>query len=136
MPPLPGWKSCPVETTGLDSVGGGIDIAMINPPYIADDGARAYRDGGAMHGGQLSVDLARNAFDRLNPGGRVILYTGSAIVGGGDALREALARFVAAGGGDMAYTELDPDVFGEELTKPQYDDVDRIALIAAIIRRR
>jgi hypothetical protein len=35
----------------------------------------------------------------------------------------------------MRYREIDPDVFGEELEMPAYRDVDRIALIAAIITR-
>jgi precorrin-6B methylase 2 len=76
-----------VQTSALDGIEGLIDVAMINPPYIIDDSGRAYRDGGAMHGGQLSLDLTHSAMNRLAPGGRVILYTGSAIVNGRDPLR-------------------------------------------------
>jgi hypothetical protein len=79
--------------------------------------------------------LTTTALDRLSPGGRVILYTGSAIIGGRDALCAALEQCAATGGHILHYRELDPDVFGEELDKAAYRDVDRIALIAAIIYR-
>ena len=123
-----------VEARGLDGVEGRFDIAIINPPYIIDQGGRAYRDGGAMNGGALSVELARTALDRLCPGGRVILYTGSAIVRGRDALRDALQKLARDAGAQISYAEADPDVFGEELSKPQYREVDRIALVTCIIR--
>ncbi|WP_240320774.1 methyltransferase [Sphingomonas crusticola] len=124
-----------IETAGLERVDGPIDIATINPPYIVDDGARTYRDGGGMHGAELSLELTTAALDRVAPGGRVILYTGSAIVGGQDALRTALAQRAASAGCSLCYRELDPDVFGEELDGPAYRDVDRIALVAATLRR-
>jgi methylase of polypeptide subunit release factors len=124
-----------VECAGLEKVDGRVDVALINPPYIMDEHARTYRDGGGMHGAELSLDLAMTALERLNPGGRVILYTGSAIVSGQDALRSALEQRADADGWTLSYKELDPDVFGEELDHPAYQDVERIALIAAIIRR-
>ena len=71
--------------------------------------------------------------DRLKPQGRVILYTGSAIVGGEDRLAAALRREADERGYALHYREIDPDVFGEELSKPQYRDVERIAVVAAII---
>jgi SAM-dependent methyltransferase len=125
-----------VEGDGLDAVRGGIDVALANPPYIIDPSGRAYRDGGDMHGGQLSLDLACEAAARLNPGGRLLLYTGSAIVDGRDPLREALERSMAASGCTLDYDELDPDVFGEELEQPHYADVDRIAVIGAVATKR
>lgn len=122
-----------METPGIEGVEGDIDVAMINPPYIIDEDARTYRDGGGMHGAQLSLDLTDAALGRLRPGGRVILYTGSAIVRGQDRLQTALAQRAAHRGCRLRYRELDPDVFGEELEKPAYADVDRIALVAAIL---
>lgn len=116
----------------LDAVDGRFDVILANPPYMADEGERAYRDGGGMHGGQLSLDMARAALPRLNPGGRMVLYTGSAIVDGRDALGDALAELARALGCDLRYRELDPDVFGEELAKPAYRTVDRIAVVAAV----
>ena len=123
------------EAHGLEGIEGTFDRAVINPPYIIDDGQRAYRDGGEMHGAALSLELAKVALDRLRPGGQLILYTGSAIVGGRDALRSALADLAAMMNGTLAYREIDPDVFGEELSKPQYREGDRIALVSAIIRK-
>lgn len=121
--------------SGLDAVPPPLDLVTLNPPYIVDAAGRAYRDGGAMHGAQLSLDLTRQAIARLAPGGRAILYTGSAIVAGHDALCAALADAAGHAGCTMAYRELDPDVFGEELDAPGYADVDRIALVAAVLTR-
>lgn len=125
-----------VEADGLSGVAGGIDVALANPPYIVDAGKRAYRHGGDMHGGRASLDMAAAAAERLSPGGRLILYTGSAIVAGRDPLRDALADALALRGCDLRYRELDPDVFGEELERPEYAEVDRIAVVAAVATKR
>ena len=76
--------------------------------------------------------MATAAAERLAPGGRLILYTGSAIVAGQDRLHAALASALATRGCMLRYREIDPDVFGEELAGPLYAEVDRIALVAAI----
>jgi hypothetical protein len=65
----------------------------------------------------------------------VLLYTGVAIVDGRDELREALADQLPALGCTLRYRELDPDVFGEELVKPAYAEVERIAAIGAVVER-
>lgn len=124
-----------VETRGLTGVSGPFDLALANPPYIVDAQGRTYRDGGDMHGGRLSLDLATEALASLAPGGRLILYTGSAIVDGEDRLGAALADAAAAAGCTLAYRELDPDVFGEELSNPGYEEVDRIAVVAGVFAR-
>jgi hypothetical protein len=116
----------------LAGVDRGIDVVLANPPYIIDPDGRDYRDGGDLHGGQLSLDMAIAAADRLAPGGRLILYTGSAIIAGADPFRDALAAALTSRGCRLRYREIDPDVFGEELDEPAYADVDRIALVAAI----
>ena len=123
------------ETDSLDGIDGVFDLILANPPYIIDDSDRAYRDGGDMLGGQVSYDMAAMALPLLAPGGRMILYTGSAIVGGHDPLCHALGTLAGEQGVTIACRELDPDVFGEELAKPAYASVDRIALIAAIFTR-
>lgn len=125
-----------VEAADLSGIAPGVDLALANPPYIIDADGPAYRNGGGMHGGEISLDMARMAVERLAPGGRLILYTGSAIVGGRDRLDEALGRLAAERGCTFRYSELDPDVFGEELAKPQYRDVERIAAVAAILIKR
>jgi hypothetical protein len=35
----------------------------------------------------------------------------------------------------LDYREIDPDVFGEELSKPIYADVERIAVVGAVITK-
>ncbi len=124
-----------VEGAGLDGVEGDVDLVIANPPYIMDEDERAYRDGGGMHGAQLSYDWALAGADRLAPGGHMILYTGVAIVDGTDELHAALARELPARGCSFTYRELDPDVFGEELEKPLYRDVERIAAVGAVISK-
>jgi methylase of polypeptide subunit release factors len=124
-----------VETGTLDPVADPIDLAVINPPYIIDAGNRAYRDGGRMHGGEVPLEMTRMAMDRLAAGGRIILYTGAAIVEGRNALCEAIGRLAAERGFAFACRERDPDVFGEELARPVYRDVERIALIAVTLER-
>ena len=114
-----------------------IDLALANPPFIIDEAQRAYRHGGDRLGSQLSLDLAATIAARLAPGGRLLLYTGSAIVGGVDAFRADLAEAMAAAGCTLRYRELDPDIFGEELDRPTYAGagVERIAAVGAIATR-
>ena len=124
-----------VETVNgsLEGVRGPFDLAIANPPFMIDEKSRGYRDGGDMHGARLSLDWSVEALRRLDPGGRLILYTGSAIIDGRDPLREALEREVAAAGGSLRYRELDPDIYGEELAKPAYAGVERIAAVGAVV---
>lgn len=125
----------PVLAPDLDWVERSIDLALANPPYIIDEGQRSYRDGGGLRGGEVSLQMARAALDKLAPGGRLILYTGSAIVDGEDALGRGLAQLAQRAGCTLSYDQLDPDVFGEELERPAYREVDRIALVSAIFAR-
>jgi len=124
-----------VQGCGTEDVPEGVDIVLANPPYMMDEEGRTYRDGGDMHGARISLDWTLAAAARLAPGGRVLLYTGVAIVDGRDELREALADQLPALGCTLRYRELDPDVFGEELVKPAYADVERIAAIGAVVER-
>ena len=88
-----------------------------------------------MHGAALSLDWALAAAGRLAAGGRLLLYTGSAIVGGEDRLEAALRARLPALGCTLRYAELDPDIFGEQLDEPGYEDVERIAAVGAVIVR-
>ena len=119
----------------LADVAGQFDIAVANPPYIIDAEHRAYRDGGGLHGAELSLRMTRAVLSRLAPGGRFLLYTGSAIIGGKDLFREMAAEAAAEGECSLDYNEIDPDVFGEELAKPAYLRVERIAAVGAVFRR-
>jgi hypothetical protein len=125
-----------VEGSRLGDVAGPVDLVIANPPYIMDDAERAYRHGGGMHGAQLSLDWALEAAERLAPSGTMLLYTGAAIVDGRDGLREALETALPGLDCGLAYEEIDPDVFGEELEKPLYREVERIAAVGAAITRR
>lgn len=124
-----------VESPGLDGVDGDFDLILANPPYIADEGGRTYRHGGGALGGGLSLQWARDAARRLRPGGRMLLYTGSAIVEGRDAIRDGLEALAGETGFSLAYEELDPDVFGSELDRPAYHQVERIAVVGAVLTR-
>ena len=124
-----------VESDGVDDIADGIDLAIANPPFIFEEDAPAYRRGGGMHGAELSLKWTLDAAAKLAPAGRVLLYTGSAIVDGKDALRERLEAELPALGCEMRWRELDPDIFGEELEKPAYQDVERIAAIGAVVEK-
>jgi hypothetical protein len=95
---------------------------------MRDEAARAYRDGGGLFGEALSVRIVREALARLAPGGTLLLYTGVAVVDGQDVFWSAIRTLLADYAHD--YRELDPDVFGEELARPGYENVERIAAVA------
>ena len=129
----------PVRTVlapGLSGVGGRFDAIVANPPYIADDDGRIYRDGGGQLGAERALDWARSALDRLTPDGRLILYTGSPIVDGHDRILEALTALAEDAGLALTYEEIDPDVFGQTLKQGAYRDVERIAAVGAVIGPR
>ncbi len=119
-----------VECDTLAGVTTPVDLIIANPPYIADPAHRAYRDGGGAHGGAMSVRWAGDAARRLESGGVFALYTGSAIVNGEDPLKDAL--FETLHDFEVLYGELDPDVFGEELERADYADVERIAVVGVV----
>lgn len=125
-----------VEGSGMNAVTGPIDLAIANPPYIVDAQDRTYRHGGDMHGARLSLDWTLDAARRLEPGGRMLLYTGVAIIDGHDPLRDALERDLPELGCSLRYRELDPDIFGEELERSAYADVERIAAVGAVVGKR
>lgn len=122
-----------IEGAGLAAVEGPVDLVIANPPFVADPAGRLYRDGGGMHGARLSLDWTLAAAERIEPGGTVLLYTGSAVVAGRDELREALASQLPELGCSLRYSEIDPDIFGELLAEPGYGDVERIAAVGAVI---
>jgi methylase of polypeptide subunit release factors len=118
---------------GVEAVPPGFDLALANPPFIIDEDGPAYRAGGGMYGAEISRDWALAAAEKLAPGGRLLLYTGSAIVAGRDLLLESLVEALPDLGCSLSYREIDPDIFGEELEKPGYRDVERIAAVGATV---
>lgn len=119
----------------LSAVQGDFDCIIANPPYLADDSHRAYRDGGDRLGRALSVRMATEALPRLRPGGRLLLYTGVAMLGGQDPFLDEMAPLLDAAQGRWQYYEIDPDVFGEELERPVYRRCDRIAAVGLVFTR-
>ena len=117
-----------VRSDVLGGVDDGFDLVVANPPYLADEMHRAYRDGGGALGAELSLRIAREALERLPRGGGLVLYTATAIVDGEDLLLRALLPHLR--GARFDYRELDPDVFGEELDRSAYRNVERIAVVA------
>jgi len=118
-----------VRSDVLASVDGPIDVVVANPPYMLDPGGPTYRNGGGGFGEGLAARIVTEALDRLSPGGTLLLYTGSAIVDGRDTFRDAIAPALSHPHAFVAYGELDPDVFGEQLEAPEYADVERIAAV-------
>ena len=111
----------------LKSWPGDADLIISNPPYLVDSASRVYRNGGGDWGASLPVRILREALDRLGRDGHLLLYTGSAIVAGQDKFLEAARPILEMRTVQYRYDESDPDVFGEELEKPPYDQADRIA---------
>jgi methylase of polypeptide subunit release factors len=117
------------------AVDGSFDLVLCNPPYLNDPAQRTYRHGGGAWGEGLSGRVVREGLPRLAPGGRLVLYTGAAIVDGRDPLREALEPVLREHGWPWTYRELDPDVFGEELEQAAYAGAERIAAVGLVVRR-
>lgn len=137
---LAGITIRPALGNALRAVKGDFDLIISNPPYLADPAQRAYRHGGERLGRALAVRIGAEALGHLAPGGRLLLYTGVAIVNGEDAfLAEMHALLADKAPGrefDWSYSEIDPDVFGEELEQPVYAHVDRIAAVGLTVTRK
>lgn len=113
----------------LDNVTGDFDLIVSNPPYLLDPRKRAYRHGGGKRGTGLSLAIVEAALACLRPGGSLLLYTGVAIAGQEDAFLAEIAPLLDLHCSAWHYEELDPDVFGEEVGIPGYEDIDRIAAV-------
>ncbi len=110
------------------------DLLVGNAPYLMDAGGRAYRDGGELLGGAVSLDWIEQGLRQVRPGGTILLYTGSAYLDGRSPLLTAVEDACRAAGASLEAQELDPDVFGEQLLEPGYENVERIAAVGLAIR--
>ena len=118
-----------INSNLLHDVAGNFDLIVANPPYLLDKAERTYRHGGGQLGADLSLAIVDTAMQRLNPNGTLLLYTGVAIVDGHDAfLAEVVAKLNCAGF-TYEYIEIDPDIFGDELSSEAYNMADRIAAV-------
>ena len=119
----------------LRDVEGDFDFIVANPPYLVDPSERAYRHGGGPLGAGLSLAIVDAALERLAPGGTMLLYTGAAMVDGSDPFHLAIEQKLAGFEVDWNYHEVDPDVFGEELSGGAYTHADRIAAVVLTVVR-
>jgi SAM-dependent methyltransferase len=112
------------------------DLIIANPPYMLGDGLRrSYRDGGGLGGVEIAVRFLSDGVKHLAPGGRMVMYTGTPIIGGQDQFRAHAGAVLDPSGLRYRYRELDPDVFGESLSLPEYAGVDRIAVVGLVVSR-
>ncbi|HJU28548.1 MAG TPA: class I SAM-dependent methyltransferase, partial [Candidatus Binataceae bacterium] len=124
-----------IESDLFENIAGSFDVIVANPPYLVDPLRRMYRHGGGLLGSELTWNIVRQSLDHLAPGGRLIVYSGSAIVRGADQLKKALVELLSKSNLHFQYEEIDPDVFGEELDHAPYDLAERIAAIGLIVDR-
>jgi SAM-dependent methyltransferase len=112
------------------------DVIIANPPYMSDESGRAYRDGGAHLGLDLSIRIFNTAFEHLAPQGTLILYTGVAMTSQSDPFLSTIMPLLAGVNCTWTYEEIDADVFGEELEMPAYSQAHRIAAVGLVVRRQ
>lgn len=117
------------ETTGF------FDLIIANPPYLHDDFARLYRHGGHNLGRALSVRIVTEAIEHLAVDGRLLLYTGVAIVDGSDGFFDEILPILEPADVNWHYEEIDPDVFGEELERSIYRRAERIAVVGLCVQK-
>jgi methylase of polypeptide subunit release factors len=130
-----GQQALCVESDLFNALDGTYDLILANPPYLADPGKRAYRDGGGALGLNLGFRILREGLERLAPGGILFLYTGVPVAGGVDPLAEFARQTIPDEGFRFSYSEIDPDVFGEELEKADYRGIERIAAVGLTVFR-
>ncbi|HEY3256905.1 MAG TPA: hypothetical protein VGJ91_23275, partial [Polyangiaceae bacterium] len=121
-----------VRSDLLASIEGEIDLVIANPPYLIDEQQRSHRDGGGEYGEAIGARVVREGLQRLrdNPrGGTLLVYTGVPVVAGLDTFLAAIVDDLHQTHAHYSYNELDPDVFSEELAKPAYANVERIAAV-------
>jgi methylase of polypeptide subunit release factors len=124
-----------IDSDLYTQVDGPFNLIISNPPYLVDARTRTYRHGGGEFGSELSLRIIQEGLPYLSPGGMLVLYTGSAIVGGVDLFKDAILRWLKDESVKLIYEEIDPDVFGEELAAPPYDRADRIAVVSVVLRK-
>jgi SAM-dependent methyltransferase len=117
----------------FDNINEGGDLIIANPPYLFDAGGRLYRHGGGNLGFELSLRIVQQGLNRLYPGGRFFLYTGTPVIDGTDCFLEAVKPLLAVRNLAFSYEEIDPDVFGDELDRAPYDCADRIAVVGLTV---
>lgn len=128
----------PLNSDLLAAVEGEFDLITANPPYLIDKHQRAYRHGGGDYGAGLSHEIIKKTLPRLSANGLLLLYTGVAIIDGVDVFKEHVTEYLQSLPAgqllDWSYREIDPDIFGEELTNPGYAEAERLAAVVLKVR--
>ena len=119
----------------LDGLEGIPDIVIANPPYLVDDDARLYRDGGGDYGTAIALRIVEQSLQRLPPQGRLVLYTGTPLIDGVDMFQAGVAPLLEAHPCRSTYEEIDPDIFGEELERTAYAQTERIAAVLLTVTK-
>lgn len=125
-----------VHSDLIKNIKGNFDLIITNPPYLVDEAKRTYRHGGGQLGTQLSLDIVDAAIQRLNPSGALLLYTGVTIADGHDTFLAEVETKLKPAGFTFHYSEIDPDIFGEELASAAYSKADRIAAVVLTARKQ
>jgi methylase of polypeptide subunit release factors len=126
-----------IYSDGLSGIAAPADLIIANPPYLVDPARRAYRHGGGIWGFDLSLRFVREALEKLRPGGKILIYTGTPVIRGVDVFRQALSTSLKVPFPySWRYDEIDSDVFGEELENEPYDEADRIAVVCLLIEAK
>jgi SAM-dependent methyltransferase len=125
-----------VHSDLFEEAHGPFDCIVANPPYLVDDFQRLYRHGGGELGIELSLEIVREALAHLATNGRLLLYTGAPVIGGVDQFLASVTPILDASPVSFDYEEVDPDVFGEELERPAYQNVDRIAAVFLNVKQQ
>lgn len=125
-----------VKSDILKGAPAGADLLIANPPFIIDSKNRQYRDGGGRFGMELALRITEESLHYLEPGASLALYTGSPVIRGQDIFLAGLKDLVPRKEYFYRYEELDPDIFGEELEGPAYQEVERIAAVGLVLTRQ
>lgn len=126
-----------VHSNLYQNITGEFDFITANPPYLVDAKQRLYRHGGDLMGAALSLKIVQESLDHLALHGTLLLYTGVVITQGKDLFYEALQLHMASQQHrfSMQYTEIDPDIFADELDTGAYADAERIAAVVLVLTR-
>lgn len=109
------------------------DLIVSNPPFMVDGSARCYRHGGGDWGLDLALRIAAQSLGKLRGQGRLMLYTGTPVVDGADMFQQSLDPLIDPARCSLAYDEVAPDIYPEELLHPPYTRADRIAAVFAAV---
>lgn len=118
----------------LREVPKGADLLIANPPFIMDSKNRKYRNGGGEYGAELALRIVGESLSYLQPQGCLALYTGVCVIEGVDIFRKRITELVPKSGFSYSYEEIDPDIFGEELSSSPYQDVERISAVGLTLQ--